>query len=332
MAKAKKLCVRDCVEVAGLVANDVGPILPYVAVAYAVTKLLVDHAKAAQANHASCAKLAERATSISTILCAYFGTNDGKRVNGAHDVTDTGMIECLSQLESELQFACTLVKRSSSVEKWTEKALRALAAKHFQGDFIICEARLVELETGLSRIIIYSIWRTTMRKSTKMRSVNWKAPLLKLEAARYEMARALEEDRRRDIVALEKKLRSHPEKGAVLGMHSMEVKYTSSYLRAANAGGASVEPDESDPLYIEARLAEKHKNGKRKRERFLPLGDGGSGNVIMGKFMGQEISIKEIKSKGKKTLRELRKEVCVIWRLSHEIVAQTLGGFYMRTE
>ncbi|KAA8499381.1 putative cysteine-rich receptor-like protein kinase 39 [Porphyridium purpureum] len=330
MAKAKNLIFENCVEVAGLAANDVGPVLPYVAVAYAVTKLIVEHAKAAQANQASCAKLAERATSISTILGTYFGTNAGKRVNGTHNVKDAGMIECLSQLESELQSACALVKRFSSAEKWTEKAFRALAAKNFQGEFMTCEARLVELETRLSRIIIFKMAHDHEEKYQNVIG-KLEGALLKLKAVPYEMARALEEDRRRDTVTLENKLRSHPEKVAVLGMHSAEVKYTSSYLHAANAGRASNGPEGSEPWYIEATLAEKHRNGESKRIPFVPLGNGGSGNVFKGKFMGQEIAIKEIKSKGNKAMRELRNEVGIMWRLSHENVVQTLGGFYPRT-
>ncbi|KAA8493256.1 putative cysteine-rich receptor-like protein kinase 39 [Porphyridium purpureum] len=344
MATANQTEWPDSLRLGGALANDVGELIPFVDTIFTVTRIIVEYVQAAEANHESCEKLAERATSISNTLRTYFRTEDEAYIESAYDAEDTSMVECISELESELQSACALVKRFSSPEKWTGKALRALMAKNFQGEFLTCEARLVELETRLARMIILRMSyeqkqnQREQKQSHREQMQNHQVVIGKLEAvvhmlevAPHEMFRALEADRRRDMTELEIKLRSRPEKGAVLSMHGVEVKSTSSYLQVANSGRASNGPEGSEPWYVEAALAEKHQNVDGTRVRFIPLGDGGSGSVFKGKFNGQEVAIKEIRSTCNKALAVLRNEVGIMWRLSHENVVQTRGGFYPRT-
>ncbi|KAA8491577.1 putative cysteine-rich receptor-like protein kinase 39 [Porphyridium purpureum] len=331
MATGNRTEWREDLKADGASSDDGRELIPFVHTIHTVTKIIGEYARAAQTNQVSCEMLAERASSISNTLRTYFGTKDEICINGAHDVKDSSMIECISELESELQSACALVKRFSSPEKWIEKALRALKAQSYQREFLTCEARLVELEARVSRILLFKVAHEQRQKNEVMIG-KLEAALRNLEAVPHEMVRALEADGPRDPVEFETELRSHPESGAVPGVHGIEVKSTCSFLRTANSGRPSNEPEGSEPWYVEAASAEKYQTlVDGKCVSFVSLGGGGYGNVFHGKFLGQEVAIKEMRSTGNEALAVLRNEMGIMWRLSHENVVRTHGGFYPQT-
>ncbi|KAA8496419.1 putative cysteine-rich receptor-like protein kinase 39 [Porphyridium purpureum] len=330
MSAAYRSDRSDSLNSSGAGSDDLGKLMPFVETIYKVAEILTEYAQTAQTNYASCGKLAERGTSVSNTLRTYFGTKDEKDSIGRGDTRSNTMVACLSELESELQSACSLVKRFSGPDQSAGRALRALMAKNFQGEFLTCEARLVELESQLLQIVIFKMSHD-LKRDSQFKIGKLKITLRELEAVPHEMVRALEADRQRDTTKLENELQSRPDKRAVLSMHGVEVKSTSSFLDAAKSGLASNRPEGSEPWYVEAGLAVKLQNTVGSRVTFFALGGGGSGNVFQGEFMGQDVAIKEIRSAGDKALRELRNEVGIMWRLSHVNIVQTRGGFYPQT-
>ncbi|KAA8490354.1 hypothetical protein FVE85_7840 [Porphyridium purpureum] len=325
-------------KLGGAVAGDVGELIPFAQTIFALTNVLVECALTAKAYGNSCTRLAERVSSISNTLRSCFDTNDENCTTGACDMKDTSLVECMSELESKVQSACALLKRFSGSEKGIEHAIRVLKAKNFQGEFLTCDARLVELELRLARSFVFHLTseqaqnRGQENRDHQVVIGELEAVLRRLETGPDEMVRALEDDGLSNTKTLENELGSCPERSAVLSMHGLEVKVTESYLKAADSGLDSKVLDQSEPWYVEAAIAEKLTNVNGERIILSPLGAVGFGNVFKGMFMGLEVAIKEIKLAGIKALAELRNEPGIIWRLSHENIVQTRGGFYPRTQ
>ncbi|KAA8499375.1 putative cysteine-rich receptor-like protein kinase 39 [Porphyridium purpureum] len=310
MSTGKRVALEEGLKVAGAVVDDVGAVLPYVAVAYAVTKIIIEYAEAAKANKASCKLLARRASCIRSILLDYFGPDGEKLVSKTDDLRHSSLLDCLSELESELQAACSLVKKFSSCESTFERVLRALRAKNYRGEFQTCGNRLIEFESRLSNIITFKIGHDQNKNH-------------------QEMMRALEEDRVGDRSMLERELRTRPEKNAVLQMLSEPVDISKPHLNAGNLqDGDSTKPQHAEPWFIDVAHIEKEEHSNGKKGKFVELGAGGFGTVYRGTCMGETVAIKQVNSSSDTAIREFKNELGMMWRASHENIIRTHGGFY----
>ncbi|KAA8490644.1 Cysteine-rich receptor-like protein kinase 14 [Porphyridium purpureum] len=321
MATAKRVLWGEGMKVAGAIADDVGPALPYVAVAFAVTKIIIEYAQAAKANKDSCMLLAKRAVSIKNMLVEYFGPDGEKLVNKTHDLTHKSLLECLSDLESGPQSACSLVKKFSSAESAYGKVLRAMRAKNYLGEFQACGDRLTELESQLSNIITSKIAHDQEQNQQEL--------LRKLEQNHLEMMQARDADRVRDRSMLERELRALPERIAVLQMHSISADFPTTCVGTGNTGsGDSMQPQLIEPWFIDVADIEKEERINGKKRKVVILGTGGFGTVFRGTRRGETVAIKQVNSSGDKAMREFKNELGMMWRVSHENIIRTHGGFY----
>ncbi|KAA8490246.1 putative cysteine-rich receptor-like protein kinase 39 [Porphyridium purpureum] len=331
MAMVKRMPLQDGMKVAGAIIDEFGAAIPYVAIVYAVTKSITDYALAASANQESCRLLADRAMSIQNRLVAYFGPDSEKLKNKTHDLMDKSLLKCLSDLESALQSACSLVMKFSSAECANEKLLRALRAKNYLGEFQTCGDRLTELELQVSNIIIFKMARDqeqNHQESMRNQEQN-QQELLRIQEQNQQLLRALQADRERDRLMLERELRALPERLAVLQMHSMSTNTPNPYVRASNSmGGNSVQPQLVEPWFIDVADVQKEERTSGKKGKYVMLGTGGFGTVFRGTCMGETVAIKQVNSSGEKAIQELKNELEMMWRVSHENIIQTHGGFY----
>ncbi|KAA8490630.1 Secretory immunoglobulin A-binding protein EsiB [Porphyridium purpureum] len=321
MATAKRQPWEDGVKVAGAIVDDVGLVLPYVAVAYAVSKIIIEYAQAAKANKDSCMLLAKRATGIRNMLVEYFGPDGEKLMNKRHGLMNRSLLACLSDLESGLQSACSLVKKFSSAESAYGKVVRAMRAKNYLGEFQACGDRLTELESQLSSIITSKIAHDQEQNQQEL--------LRKLEQNHQEMMRARDADRVRDRSMLERELRALPERIAVLQMHSMSTSTPNPYRHASHSkGGDSMQSQLIEPWFIDVADVEKEERVHGKKRKFVTLGTGGFGTVFRGTCGGETVAIKQVNSSGDKAIQEFKNELEMMWRVSHENIIRTHGGFY----
>ncbi|KAA8490313.1 putative cysteine-rich receptor-like protein kinase 39 [Porphyridium purpureum] len=305
MAMVKRMPLQDGMKVAGAIIDEFGAAIPYVAIVYAVTKSITDYALAASANQESCRLLADRAMSIQNRLVAYFGPDSEKLKNKTHDLMD--------KMRNARNCCC------------------ALRAKNYLGEFQACGDRLTELELQVSNIIIFKMARDqeqNHQESMRNQEQN-QQELLRIQEQNQQLLRALQADRERDRLMLERELRALPERLAVLQMHSMSTNTPNPYVRASNSmGGNSVQPQLVEPWFIDVADVQKEERTSGKKGKYVMLGTGGFGTVFRGTCMGETVAIKQVNSSGEKAIQELKNELEMMWRVSHENIIQTHGGFY----
>ncbi|KAA8493262.1 Secretory immunoglobulin A-binding protein EsiB [Porphyridium purpureum] len=329
MATAKRVPLEEGIQVAAAIADDLGAVPPYVAVACAVTKNILACAQTAKAHKDSCMLLAKRAVSIKNTLVEYLGPEGEKLVNKTHELTHGSLLECLSDLESGLRSACSLVKKFSSAESAYEKVLCALRAKMYIGDFQTCGNRLTELESQLSIIITSKIAHNqeqNQHELLRIQEQNKQELLRNLKQHHQEMMSAHDTDRVRDRSMLERELRALPGRIAVLHMHSMSADIPDSCVDTGDSGGG----DSMQPLVIEAWFVdvvdvEKEERIDDEKRKFVVLGSGGFGAVFRGTCRGETVAIKQVNPSGDKAVQEFKNELGMMWRLSHENIIRTHG-------